>query len=377
MLENENASELLSTHPQATYRLKSKPMTQERLQKLRGPDGPKWNVLVTGAAGFVGMHTCLELKRIGMNPIGYDVVNDYYSIELKELRIEELRKNNIPFVRGDVCDEAQLRKTLKEHNIQRIIHLAAQAGVRYSLDHPFEYTRNNVDCTLHVLEVLAHSTSSDLAHLHLNDQTLIYASSSSVYGNNRNFPFRETDHVEDPASLYAATKRSNELMATAYHNLHNVTSIGLRFFTVYGPFGRPDMAPWIFTDKISNNQTIKVFNYGRSKRDFTYIDDIVQGVVNSLFAPNTKQPEVLNLGFGRPIVLADFVSLVEKEVGSVANKHHMPMQKGDVPVTYADVTKARRLIGYNPKTPIEVGIAKFVQWFRQYDASKYRMEQRR
>jgi UDP-glucuronate 4-epimerase len=319
---------------------------------------------VTGAAGFVGMHTALELKRIGMTPIGYDNVNAYYSTQLKEKRIGELKKHNIDFVKADVCDTATLKQTIHKHSITRFIHLAAQAGVRYSLDHPLEYTKNNIDCTVHLLETMV--------ELGLTQETLVYASSSSVYGNNIKVPFQETDRVEDPASLYAATKRSVELVAHTYFNLYQLSSVGLRFFTVYGPYGRPDMAPWIFTDKISNNATIKVFNHGHSKRDFTYIDDIVQGVVNSLFV-QTQQPELVNLGNGHPVILADFVRLVEQRVGQTAQTHSVGMQKGDVPVTYADISKARRLLAYNPTTSIDEGITKFVAWFREHDGSQYRM----
>jgi len=354
----------LLSHPQAMYRETRQRMTQAKIEQLKGPDGPKFSVLVTGAAGFIGMHTAIELERLGMSPIGYDNVNEYYSVELKESRIGELRKRGIEFVRGDVCDVSKLKATVREHNITRFIHLAAQAGVRYSLDHPLEYTRNNVDCTVDVLEVMV--------ELGLTEDPLVYASSSSVYGNNVRIPFRETDPVEDPASLYAATKRSDELIAHTYFNLYNISSIGLRFFTVYGPFGRPDMAPWIFTDKISNNQTIRVFNHGKSKRDFTFVGDIVQGIVHSLFV-NTGRPELVNLGNGHPVVLADFVRIVEERVGQKALIESVGMQKGDVPTTYADVTKARYLLGYNPQTSIEEGIAAFVEWFRDHDASRYKM----
>ena len=218
-------------HPQETYTQRmSGDMTAEKMAELKGPKGQKFTVLVTGAAGFVGMHTALALKKIGMNPIAYDNVNQYYSVELKESRIRELEKQGIPFVRGDVCNVDLLKEIIKRHEITRFIHLAAQAGVRYSLDHPLEYTRNNVDCTVNILEVMV--------ELGLKNDPLVYASSSSVYGNNRKIPFKETDRVEDPASLYAATKRSDELIAHTYFNLHGVPSIGLRFFTVYGPYGR-------------------------------------------------------------------------------------------------------------------------------------------
>jgi UDP-glucuronate 4-epimerase len=196
------------------------------MEEFKGPQGPKFNVMVTGAAGFIGMHTAIALKDLGMTPIGYDNVNPYYSVQLKEARIDELKKRDIPFIRGDVCDVDKLKNIIREHNITRFIHLAAQAGVRYSLDHPLEYTRNNVDCTVNILEVIT--------ELGLNKHPFIYASSSSVYGNNIKVPFKEIDRVEDPASLYAATKRSDELIAHTYYNLHNISSIGLRFFTVYG-----------------------------------------------------------------------------------------------------------------------------------------------
>lgn len=217
-------------HPQETYKHKAERMTPERIAYLKGPNGPKYTVMVTGAAGFVGMHTALALKEMGMTPIGYDNVNEYYSVQLKESRIDELRQHGIEFVRGDVCDVELLKKTIQKHKITRFIHLAAQAGVRYSLDHPLEYTRNNVDCTVNILEVMV--------ELGLKQDPLVYASSSSVYGNNIKIPFEETDRVEDPASLYAATKRSDELIAHTYFNLHNISSVGLRFFTVYGPYGR-------------------------------------------------------------------------------------------------------------------------------------------
>eukprot|EP00536_Pseudo-nitzschia_multiseries_P010013 jgi/Psemu1/297455/fgenesh1_pm.293_\ len=316
------------------------------------------------------MHTAIELKRLGMTPIGYDNVNSYYSTDLKESRIQELKKEGILFERADVCDADKLKEVIENHKITRFIHLAAQAGVRYSLDHPFEYVQNNIDCTVNLLEVIK--------ELDLKEHPLVYASSSSVYGNNVKVPFQETDPVEDPASLYAATKRSDELIARTYFNLYNISSIGLRFFTVYGPYGRPDMAPWMFTDKISNNETIQVFNHGLSRRDFTYVDDIVQGVVNSLLVDRegtSVEAEVVNLGNGQPVLLADFVRIVEERVGQPARIESLGMQKGDVPKTYADISKARYLLGYKPSMSIEEGIDKFVTWFEQHEASRYRMSQ--
>lgn len=355
-------------HMQDSYKYKTNAMDEDLLSQLRGPNGPKYNVLVTGAAGFIGMHTSIELKQMGMTPIGYDNVNSYYSTRLKESRIEELKKRGIRFEKGDVCDVERLKQVIQDNKITRIVHLAAQAGVRYSLDHPFEYTRNNIDCTVYLLEVMN--------ELDLAEYPLVYASSSSVYGNNVKVPFQETDPLDNPASLYAATKRSDELIARTYFNLHNISSIGLRFFTVYGPYGRPDMAPWMFTDKISNDETIQVFNHGKSHRDFTYIDDIVQGVVNSLLVDPSKQwlqAEVINLGNGHPVLLADFVRIVEERVGKKARIESLGMQKGDVPKTYADISKAQHLLGYSPSTSIEEGIDKFVAWFEQHNASQYRM----
>ncbi len=355
-------------HLQAAYKYKTKPMDKDQLALLRGPEGPKYNVLVTGAAGFIGMHTSIELKRMGMTPVGYDNINEYYSPRLKESRIDELFRHRIDVEVGDVCDAEKLKEVIETRKITRFIHLAAQAGVRYSLDHPFEYTRNNVDCTVTLLEVVK--------ELGLTEYPVIYASSSSVYGNNAKVPFQETDPVEDPASLYAATKRSDELIARTYFNLHNVSSIGLRFFTVYGPFGRPDMAPWIFTHKIKNNKPIDVFNHGMSRRDFTYIDDIVQGVVNSLLLDKSKhsiEAEVINLGNGNPVLLADFVRIVKERIGKPVRINKIGMQKGDVPATYADISKARHLLGYEPTTSIKEGIDKFVTWFEDNDASAYSM----
>lgn len=355
-----------SVHPQDQYYYRLPEMTNAMLEKFKGPSGPKPTVMVTGGAGFIGMFTCLALKKLGMNPIAYDNVNSYYNQDLKQLRISKLKENGIEFVKADVCDPGALKETIAKHRITRIIHLAAQAGVRYSLDHPMEYTRNNIDCFVILLETIV--------ELGLEKEgRFIYASSSSVYGNNKKVPFQESDRLEDPASLYASTKRTDELIGQTYYNLHNVSSIGLRFFTVYGPYGRPDMAPWIFSEKISSNETIQVFNHGKSRRDFTYVEDIVQGVVHALFVV-PGQPELINLGNGRPVVLADFVQLVEKEIGWEAKKNHIGMQKGDVPTTYADITKARRMLGYNPTTPIEQGIAKFVTWFREADALQFRMK---
>ena len=336
-------------------------------------DGKKKNVftiLVTGGAGFIGMHTSLELKRLGHTVVSYDNVNSYYSTALKQKRIDQLVQDNITFVEGDVCDEEHLRKTFQAHKVERIIHLAAQAGVRYSLDHPLEYTRNNVDCFVSLLETLVKlGHQSETSHY-----PVIYASSSSVYGLNTKIPFSETNNVDRPASIYAATKRSAELIAQAYFNIYQLNSIRLRFFTVYGPWGRPDMAPYIFTDRVSRNETITLFNHGENIRDFTFIDDIVDGIVSSLYF-RAGHPEIINLGNSHPEQLGKFVKVIEDNVGRKADITSVNMQKGDVPLTYANTAKARCLLGYKPQVSIEDGIRKFVKWFKEEDAtSQYRMD---
>jgi len=319
-----------------------------------GTAAGSYRVMVTGGAGFVGMHTSLRLRSQGHYVVAFDNLNTYYSPALKNARVQNITAEGVDFVEGDVCDASKIESILIEHQINKVIHLAAQAGVRYSLGHPFEYTKNNVDCFVNLLEVLKDH----------KEIPLVYASSSSVYGKNTKQPFSESDEVNLPASLYAATKRSNELIAHVYHNLYQVKSIGLRFFTVYGPWGRPDMAYWDFTTKILSGTPIKMFNHGQLKRDFTYIDDIVDGVTGCLDI--TFEHEILNLGNNQPVEIKEFVKTIEDSLGKKAIIEMVGMQKGDVKETYADVSKANKLLGYRPHTSLAEGIKKFVSWYCEY-----------
>ena len=323
------------------------------------PKSTLHRVLITGGAGFVGMHTAERLKKMGHHVVAYDILNDYYDPALKEARVKRLKQAGVTFIKGDVCDAAALEKAVSENKIDRIVHLAAQAGVRYSLKHPFTYTRNNIDCFVTIFEMLKD-------HPHIK---FVYASSSSVYGLNDKVPFSETDPVVKPASLYAATKRSNELIAHVYHNLYGIASIGLRFFTVYGPWGRPDMAYFSFTDKILRGVPIQMYNHGNMMRDFTFIDDIVSGIEACLFvAP--RGPQILNLGNNKPVHLKRFIQVIEDAIGTKAIIESVENQKGDVPKTYADIAKAQLLLGYSPSTPLETGIPIFVKWFRDWSGEK-------
>jgi UDP-glucuronate 4-epimerase len=289
----------------------------------------------------------MELQQRGIYAVGLDNFNTYYDVTLKHQRANLSKA----VVHGDVCNRILVSTLLHDHHITHVIHLSAQAGVRYSLEHPQEYVRNNVACFVDLLETLRGTSIP-----------LIYASSSSVYGKNTKVPFAETDRVDQPVSLYAATKRENELLAHTYWNLHKQRSIGLRFFTVYGPMGRPDMAYYSFTKNIMEGRPIKVFNHGKLSRDFTYITDIVDGVVSCLGI--TYEHEILNLGRGEPQQLMGFIHSIERATGKDAVLEYVDMAKGDVLTTYADVTKARRLLGYNPKISLDEGIDKFVDWFR-------------
>jgi UDP-glucuronate 4-epimerase len=309
------------------------------------PDSREVTVLVTGAAGFVGHHVMMRL----LNAIGVDNFNMYYDVSLKRRRAALSGR----VLEYDVCDGVKLRETLMKYDIKHVIHLAAQAGVRYSLKNPHSYVKNNVQCFVQLLEVLKNL-----------DIPLIYASSSSVYGKNTKVPFSEEDAVVQPASLYAATKRENELLAHVYHNLYKQRSIGLRFFTVYGPLGRPDMAYYSFTKNIMEGKPIEVYNYGKVSRDFTYIDDIVDGIVGCLGI--RYEQEILNLGRGQPFSVGAFIKTIEEATKKVAIKKMMPMASGDVLTTYANISKAKRLIGYNPKVLLQDGIDKFVEWYKEY-----------
>lgn len=308
-------------------------------------------ILVTGAAGFVGFHTALRLKARGDHVVGLDNFNDYYSPQLKEKRAQILQENGIKVIRGDICDFTTLEKLVKEQKITHLVHLAAQAGVRYSLLNPKAYVLSNIEGFGNILEVCRH-----------HGLKLIYASSSSVYGTNTKVPFSIDDPTDNPASFYGATKKANEVMAFSYHHLYHVPVTGLRFFTVYGPWGRPDMAYYSFAEAIYAGKSIPLFNHGKMERDFTYIDDIVDGIVASVDLQDGGA-EIFNLGNHHPETLNTFVGLLEKYIGKEAVKEYLPMQPGDVPVTYADIQTSQEKLNFNPKTGLAEGLQKFVAWF--------------
>jgi len=313
--------------------------------------------LVTGTAGFIGFHVAKRLLEGGHSVVGYDNLNDYYPVVLKQARHAELKKlEGFTAVEADLCELGTLEKVMDTHRPEVVCHLAAQAGVRYSLTHPFVYEKSNLLATLNILEVCRHRKIG----------RLVYASSSSVYGGNTELPFSEDQSVDHPISLYAATKKANELMAHVYTHLFGLQTIGLRFFTVYGPWGRPDMAMWLFTEAMTQGVPIKVFNYGKMQRDFTYIDDIVQGVVASMQVDGLDQYEIFNLGNHRCEELMYLIELMERELGVEAKKQMLPMQPGDVPATYAAVDRAREKLGYQPTTPIDVGVPRFIAWYREH-----------
>ncbi len=321
-------------------------------------------VLVTGAAGFIGYHVSEALLARGERVLGLDSVNDYYDVKLKEARLDRLRRHNaFEFLKLDLSAHETVATALAPYaEVKRVVHLAAQAGVRYSLDHPFAYLNANLTGHLAILEFCRHQPGFE---------NLVYASSSSVYGGNTKLPFSTEDRVDSPVSLYAATKRADELMSACYAHLYGVPQTGLRFFTVYGPWGRPDMALYIFTKAITEGRPIPVFNHGDMKRDFTYIDDIVQGIVAALDHPcpaaEGKPPHrVYNIGNHRSEPLMRLIALLEQALGKKAEIRFEPMQPGDVKETYADIADIQRDLGYAPTTPIDVGIPKFVDWYRAY-----------
>jgi UDP-glucuronate 4-epimerase len=330
-------------------------------------------VLVTGAAGFIGFHVAQRLLSDGAEVVGVDSVNDYYDPKLKEARLEILKRQpNFTFVKLDLADREATRALFARHRFPAVIHLAAQAGVRYSLQNPHAYSDANIEGFLNVLEGCRHN---DCKHL-------LFASSSSVYGANTKLPFSVQDNVDHPISLYAASKKANELMAHAYSHLYRIPATGLRFFTVYGPWGRPDMAMYIFAKAILEGTPIRLFNHGNMRRDFTYIDDVAEAVVRLIDHPPQGNPawsgarpdpatsaapwKIYNIGNNRPEELMHVVSLLEKEFGRAAIKEMLPMQPGDVPATYADIEDLAREIGFKPATSIEEGIKKFANWFRGY-----------
>ena len=313
--------------------------------------------LVTGSAGFIGYHVGRTLLEHGARVVGLDNFNDYYSPALKHDRDRELRQHaNFVSIAADLTDLPALEALFTTHRPGKICHLAAQAGVRYSLVNPYAYQKSNLEGFLNLLELAKR----------FPPERLVYASSSSVYAGLTEMPFSETQRVDTPISLYAATKKANELMAHAYSHLFGLRSVGLRFFTVYGPWGRPDMAMWLFTEAMLKNEPIKVFNYGKMQRDFTYIDDIVQGVVAALMAPGLDVCEIINLGNHRAEELLRVIGILESELRLTATQQLMPIQPGDVSATYADITRAREKLGFEPHTPIDVGSPRFIQWYFDY-----------
>jgi UDP-glucuronate 4-epimerase len=329
--------------------------------------------LVTGAAGFIGFHVAQRLLAAGRKVVGLDVVNDYYDPSLKEARLEILKRDpNFSFVKLDLTDRAGMKALFAEYRFPVVVHLAAQAGVRYSLDHPHAYVDANLEGFINVLEGCRHN---ECRHL-------LFASSSSVYGSNTKLPFSVHDNVDHPISLYAASKKANELMAHAYSHLYGIPATGLRFFTVYGPWGRPDMAMFIFAKAILSGSPIKLFNHGNMRRDFTYVDDVSEAIVRLMKRPPQGKPvsanvapdpssskapwKIYNVGNNNPEELSRVVSLLEKEFGRTATKEMLPMQPGDVPATYADIDALAQDIGFRPSTTIEDGIERFVKWYREY-----------
>jgi UDP-glucuronate 4-epimerase len=316
-------------------------------------------IILTGAAGFIGADLALKLTEKGHRVIGVDNVNDYYDVSLKRDRLARLDSNELfDFHEFDIADSAKLADLFAANQIDRVVHLAAQAGVRYSLENPQSYITSNLVGFGNILEACRHN---DVEHL-------VYASSSSVYGANKNFPFKEQDRVDNPVSLYAATKKSNELMAHSYAHLYGFRCTGLRFFTVYGPWGRPDMAPFRFASRMLKGEPIPVYNHGNMIRDFTYIDDINEGVLR-ITEKQLAEPgghKVYNIGRGEPVQLMDFIQALERHLGVKAEINMMPMQDGDVPRTMADTLQLQTDYGYQPQVSVDEGVSRFAKWYQQY-----------
>lgn len=341
------------------------------------------NILVTGAAGFIGFYLAKRLLEQGQQVVGLDNLNDYYDIKLKQYRLDILQKfGNFTFIKGDLADKLLIEKIFTDYHPEIVVNLAAQAGVRYSISNPDAYINSNILGFYNILEACRHSydnSASGVAHL-------VYASSSSVYGSNKKVPYSTEDKVDNPVSLYAATKKSNELLAHAYAKLYNIPSTGLRFFTVYGPAGRPDMAYFSFTDKLLARKKIQIFNYGQCQRDFTYIDDIVEGIIRVMAKPPERAAgedglpvppyAVYNIGNNHPENLLDFVDILQQELKRAkvlpdnydfaAHQELVPMQPGDVPVTYADTAALERDFGFKPRMSLRDGLHKFVQWYKEF-----------
>jgi len=329
--------------------------------------------LITGAAGFIGFHLALRLLRRGEDVVGFDNLNDYYDVQLKRSRLQILDEfDKFLFIEADLAHQSRVDRVFRDHEFDRVVNLAAQAGVRYSIENPRAYTESNIVGFLNILEACRHAQTPHLT----------YASSSSVYGGGTKMPFATTDRVDHPLSLYAATKKSNELMAHTYSHLYGLPTTGLRFFTVYGPWGRPDMALFLFTKAIIEGRAIDVFNEGRMQRDFTYIDDIIEGVDRTSEKIASPDPDwdsdnpnpstsgapyrVYNIGNNNPIELSVFIETIENALGMQARKNMLPMQPGDVPATYAEIHDLETAVGFRPSTSIDVGVQKFVDWYREY-----------
>jgi UDP-glucuronate 4-epimerase len=330
-------------------------------------------VLLTGAAGFIGMHVAIRLLERGDEVVGVDNINDYYDVKLKYDRLERIKAyEKFRFIKLDIADRPVMEKLFAEEKFQRVINLAAQAGVRYSLINPHAYISSNIVGFTNILEGCRHNKV----------EHLVYASSSSVYGSNTNMPFSVHQNVDHPVSLYAATKKSSELMAHTYSHLYALPTTGLRFFTVYGPWGRPDMSPSLFASAIQQGRPIDVFNQGKMQRDFTYIDDIVEGVVRVLNQVATADPayttanpdpgtsyapyRIYNIGNHEPVELMSFIATIEQAMGKKAEKNMLPMQAGDVVATYADIEDLKNAVGFSPKTSLQEGIGKFIEWYKSY-----------
>ena len=356
-------------------------------------------ILITGAAGFIGAHLVQRLLHFcrGTEIVGMDNLNDYYDVSLKQYRLtlieklsDELKEtgNKWIFIKGSITDRHSLDKVFSKYSFDIVVNLAAQAGVRYSIDNPDDYIESNIIGFYNILEACRHSYDGNNSK-NRGVQHLVYASSSSVYGMNKKVPYSIRDRVDNPISLYAATKKSNELMAYTYSKLYNIPSTGLRFFTVYGPAGRPDMAYYKFADKLVKGEKIQIFNYGRCERDFTYIDDIIEGLIRVIQKPPIKETEddglpvqpyaLYNIGNSSPVNLLDFVQILQEELVRAGilpddydfdlHKEFVPMQPGDVPVTFADVEELERDFGYKPVTPLREGIRRFSEWYREYYAN--------
>jgi len=312
-------------------------------------------ILITGAAGFIGYHLCKSLLKDGYEVFGVDNINNYYDQQLKLSRLKELKSfDQFKFEKVDISDRSSIKKIFINFKPNKVVNLAAQAGVRYSIENPYVYADSNLLGFINIIQLC-----SDF-----NIEGFIYASSSSVYGGNKKFPFSVDDRVDKPLALYGATKRANELIAYSYSNIYGLNTTGLRFFTVYGPWGRPDMAIFIFTRKINNNEPIEVFNNGDMQRDFTYIDDIIDGTIAAI--KKNLQCEIFNLGNHKSEKLMDIISLIEKELNKKAIIEFKPMQPGDVIRSFAEITKSQQMIGFNPKVNIDGGIPRFIKWYQEY-----------